>query len=327
MANHNGLIVEGLTRVFGKGSKAVHAVQDVNFSVPFGSIHALLGPNGAGKTTTVRMCSTLLKPTAGHAVIDGVDAVKHPEKARRSLGLVLGGDLGFYPRATAKDNLLFFADVAGVPWQRRKTEVDNVLTEMQLYEFRNRKAGAFSRGMKQRLHLARAMLGHPKVLLLDEPTTGLDPEVALSVREIILGLANTGCAILLTSHSMGEIEALAGSLSVIGNGRIVVAGQTSDVAQYAGVDNVLTMRLPAQAILMQEEMSALIGERGRIVFRAHGSNWDVNVYCENTSSPAAVLSEIKTFLDEAAISPIGEIAFKKATLEDAYLALAERLHG
>ena len=209
-----------LVRSFGKKDKTFVAVEDVSLDVGTGQIHGLLGPNGAGKTTTVRMCATLLAPTSGEVWVDGIDAVRHPERARSRLGLVLGGELGFYPRATARDNLLFFADIQGLDARRRHSAVMDALERVGLAEAASRKASEFSRGMLQRLHLARALLGSPALLLLDEPTTGLDPDVALQVRDLVRELAQRGTGVLLTSHSMPEVEELADIISVIGAGRI-----------------------------------------------------------------------------------------------------------
>ena len=184
-----------LVRSFGKKDRAFVAVEDVSLDVGAGQVHGLLGPNGAGKTTTVRMCATLLAPTSGEVWVDGIDAVRHPERARSRLGLVLGGELGFYPRATARDNLLFFADIQGLDARRRHSAVMDALERVGLVEAASRKAGELSRGMRQRLHLARALLGSPALLLLDEPTTGLDPDVALQVRDLVRELAQRerGC--------------------------------------------------------------------------------------------------------------------------------------
>ena len=208
-----------LVRSFGKKDKTFVAVEDVSLDVGAGQVHGLLGPNGAGKTTTVRMCATLLAPTSGEVWVDGIDAVRHPERARSRLGLVLGGELGFYPRATARDNLLFFADIQGLDARRRHSAVMDALERVGLVEAVSRKTGELSRGMRQRLHLARALLGSPALLLLDEPTTGLDPDVALQVRDLVRELAQRGTGVLLTSHSMPEVEELADIISVIGAGR------------------------------------------------------------------------------------------------------------
>ena len=185
-----------LSRIFGTGERAFTAVDRVSLRISSGEIHALLGPNGAGKTTTVQMCSTLLTPTSGALTVNGIDAIAHPQRARRHVGLALGGDSGFYPRASARDNLLFFADVAGVSGRSRRREVDHALARVELTDAAARPFQEFSRGMKQRLHIARALLGSPALLLLDEPTNDLDVETLGSLENALL--AFPGCAVVVT---------------------------------------------------------------------------------------------------------------------------------
>lgn len=151
-------VLEAVRLVRLLGREGFPAVRDVSLRVLPGRIHALLGPNGAGKSTTVRMCATLLRPTSGSVAVDGVDAVAHPERARARVGLVLGGDLGFYPRASARDNLLFFADLQGLSHRERRRAVDRALERVDLADYGAMKVGGYSRGMRQRLHLARAIL-------------------------------------------------------------------------------------------------------------------------------------------------------------------------
>ena len=228
-----------LCRTFGKGEHAFTAVDNVSLSISSGEIHALLGPNGAGKTTIVQMCATLLTPTSGAVRIDGVDALAHPQRARASLGLALGGDTGFYPRASARDNLLFFADLAGVSARKRRNQVASALERVDLADVAAKKVQEFSRGMKQRLHIGRALLGEPKLLLLDEPTNGLDPDISLTIRQLIRSLADDGTAILLTSHLLGEIEELAHRVTVIGAGRVAVSGTVATGRSLCTGMNVL----------------------------------------------------------------------------------------
>ena len=256
------LEAEHLARTFDRGR--FQAVADVSLRVGAGQVHALLGPNGAGKTTTVRMCATLLLPTSGSVRVDGVDAVAHPRRARRRLGLVLGGDLGFYPRASARQNLLFFADLQGVARGDRASAVDGALERVGLSDAADRRASALSRGMRQRLHLARALLGRPRLLLLDEPTNGLDPDISLQVRQTVAEIAASGVGVLLTSHTMPEIEELADTISVIGAGRIEVRGTVADVARHAGVLAVTTLTLPGRAAGLDEELRGVLG-RGVVV--------------------------------------------------------------
>ena len=145
----------------------------MSLDISAGQIYALLGPNGAGKTTTVRMCATLLTPTSGSVVVDSIDAVRQPERARARLGLVLGGELGFYPRATARDNLLFFADLQSLNGADRRQSVEAALERVSLADAGDRNTGAFSRGMLQRLHIARAILGRPRCSCLMSRRLGL----------------------------------------------------------------------------------------------------------------------------------------------------------
>ena len=317
----SALVAESLTRVFGKDH--FPAVSDVSLSIDYGHVHALLGPNGAGKTTMVRMCSTLLKPSSGTLMIGGMNAVQHPERARRALGLVLGGELGFYTRASARENLLFFADVAGVASGERHTEVRRVLERVELADRAETKVGEFSRGMRQRLHIARALLGHPRLLLLDEPTTGLDPEISLSIRDLIGKLAADGVAILLTSHSMAEIEELATEISVIGAGSIAVHGSVRDIAGFADVSRTTTATLPASADKLRDAIMERIAPYGTVSFRPKGTSWKLTVYWSGAN--AAGSDMIGQVLEHEGIPAPDDLFTRAANLEDAYLALADRL--
>ncbi|WP_247595354.1 ABC transporter ATP-binding protein [Actinomyces procaprae] len=320
------LEASGLRRTFGK--EEFVAVDDLSLSVTPGQVHALLGPNGAGKTTTVRMCATLLTPTAGQIRVDGVDAVRRPEAARARLGLVLGGELGFYPRATARDNLLFFADLQGLDRRRRRRAVDAALERMGLADVANRKAGAFSRGMLQRLHLARALLGSPPLLLLDEPTTGLDPDVALQVRDLIRELADAGTGVLLTSHSMPEVEELAHTISVIGAGRIVTRGTVRDVAAHAGIGMISGFTLPARLADGAARVQEQLGDAVVVVQRPASSRWAVTVYWaadDPRADRAARAAALAAALEAIGVEAPADLVTRPASLEEAYLALADRL--
>lgn len=227
-----------LRREFGTKSPRFVAVEDVSFTVQPGKILSLLGPNGAGKTTTVQMLGGYLAPTSGSVLIDGVDREKLPHQGRNHLGVVFGGDLGFYARASAQDNLHFFANLKGLPRKTIPAEVRRVLELTDLADVAKKPAGQFSRGMRQRLHIARALLGSPDILLLDEPTDGLDVEAAQTVRNIIAQLARQGAAILLTSHAMNEIEALADEVILLGGGKIFHQGTIESVVELSQVKRI-----------------------------------------------------------------------------------------
>lgn len=218
--------------------KAEPAVDGVSFEVGAGEIVTLLGPNGAGKTTTVSMCSGLLEPTAGTVSIGGKDVYRRRSLGAPGVGLVLGGEKGFYGRATVWDNLLFFADLARVPWRDRIPRVEEVL---ELVELSDRASSTFqelSRGMKQRLHIARGLLGKPSVLLLDEPTMGLDPRTALNIRALVRTVSSAGCGVLLTTHHLVEAEELSDRVLVLRRGRVLVDGSVDHVRTASGIGAV-----------------------------------------------------------------------------------------
>lgn len=320
------LEAEHLARTFDRGR--FQAVADVSLRVGAGQVHALLGPNGAGKTTTVRMCATLLLPTSGSVRVDGVDAVAHPRRARRRLGLVLGGDLGFYPRASARQNLLFFADLQGVARGDRASAVDGALERVGLSDAADRRASALSRGMRQRLHLARALLGRPRLLLLDEPTNGLDPDISLQVRQTVAEVAASGVGVLLTSHTMPEIEELADTISVIGAGRIEVRGTVADVARHAGVLAVTTLTLPGRAAGLDEELRGVLGRGVVVTQRPSSSNWALTVSWPVDGGQQAVDAgrrALSALLERHGLGEPDDLLTRPASLEQAYLALARRL--
>lgn len=291
------------------------AVDSISLAVKRGEITALLGPNGAGKTTFVKMCSTLLTPTTGRILVDGADAVKFPASARRKLGLMLGGELGFYGRASVVDNLRFFADVAGVSRSRAQA-VERALEVVGLADVPTRKVNHLSRGMRQRLHLARAIIADPPLLILDEPSTGLDPEIALEMRKLIQAIANAGTGVLLTTHAMSEAEALANRLVVIGAGRVVVDGAVADVAKAAGIGLVTHFSLPLTSSVPPLQSEAIAATSTEI----HGESYRIRISWRAKSTAAVVEKVLSSLPDDAF-----DLITRPAHLEEAYLALASSL--
>jgi ABC-2 type transport system ATP-binding protein len=228
------------SRTFASSTGPVRAVHDLHLTIERGQVVGVLGPNGAGKTTSVKMAATLLEPTSGSVHVMGVDAVARPREARRHIGLVLGGDRGFYMRASARENLAFFAELQGVR-SRRSTRVDDALHAVGLTAHGPSRVETFSRGMKQRLHVARALLADPGLVLLDEPSIGLDPAGAHDLRRLVEGLRRDGRGVLLTTHYLTEAEELADTLVVVADGTVVARGSTADIAKQAGVGTVTTV--------------------------------------------------------------------------------------
>jgi len=212
-------------------SKQFHdfmAVDGVNLSVQSGQILALLGQNGAGKTTTVRMLTALLQPTRGWARVAGYDVVKNGHDVRASVG-VLTEQHGLYMRMTAIEYLDYFGQVYSLSPSARKTRSDNLLEYFGLAEAARRRIGEYSKGMRQKLALARAMIHDPGVLLLDEPTSAMDPESARLVRDEIARLKSASRTIVICSHNLTEVEALADKIAIIYRGRILLQGTLDEL--------------------------------------------------------------------------------------------------
>ena len=230
------LAIKNLRKVYNDNGKEFIALDDVSFDIKEGEIVALLGPNGAGKTTIVSIIGGYLLPTSGQVIINGEDVIK--TRSRDNIGVSFGGDLGFYGRATAKQNMSFFDDLAKIPHRKQKAEIERVLDIVNLKDDMNKKVQFFSKGMKQRMHIARALLGNPQLLLLDEPTDGLDVEIATNIRNVVKNLAQSGISILLTSHMMSEVEALSDQIVLLGAGKIHAKGTVEDIVEMSKVKRI-----------------------------------------------------------------------------------------
>lgn len=209
-----------VSRSFGRGDTAVHALKHVGLTVAQGETVGLLGANGAGKTTLLKVVSTLLLPTEGTVRVAGVDVVRQTREARQHLSVVLGGERGFYGRLNARDNIRYFGILSGLSRRDAARRGEAALEQVGLIEVADRAVETYSKGMKQRLHIASGLLTTPKLLMLDEPTVGLDPIEAERVRESVAELRDSGVTILLTSHYLVDIERLARRVVILQSGQI-----------------------------------------------------------------------------------------------------------
>ncbi|GKT04630.1 ABC transporter ATP-binding protein [Furfurilactobacillus entadae] len=230
------LSVNHLSKKYTEGQVDFDALVDVSFSINSGEIVSLLGPNGAGKTTTVSIIGGYLRPTSGEVIMDGQNIITSRKRPR--IGVSFGGDLGFYGRSSAMENLRFFSDLAMIPYRQQREEIHRVLKLVNLTDVANKKVQFFSKGMTQRLHIARSLLGKPELLLLDEPTSGLDVEIATSIRETISNLADSGVAVLLTSHTMSEVESLADKIILLGAGKVFATGTVEEIVESSNVQHI-----------------------------------------------------------------------------------------
>src|SRR5689334_19113404 len=242
------------TGTFRRRSLSVEAVRGLSFEIAEGELFGLLGPNGAGKTTTIKMLITLLIPTSGTARVLGLDVVKDAREVRKRIGYVFGGDRGLYERLSAFDNLRYFAELYGVSGKAQRMRIDEVLELVGLKGRENERVEGYSRGMRQRLHIARGILHDPEVVFLDEPTIGVDPVGARDLRQTIADLIAAGKTVLLTTHYMFEADALCDRIAVIAKGEIVGEGTPSQLKdnvqggrvteiEVFGVDDVVLSRL------------------------------------------------------------------------------------
>jgi ABC-2 type transport system ATP-binding protein len=246
MTNALAIEARGITRVFEsrKGFlfrevTRTEALKGVDLAVEAGSIFGLLGPNGAGKTTFVKILSTLLLPTGGTALVLGHDVAKEAAWLRPRIGLVLGGERGLYTRINARENLRYFGDLYGIPRNEREARIDAVLARVNLTEAADRRVEEYSRGMKQKLHIARGILHRPQMLFLDEPTIGLDPKSARETRKLVRSLVSDGVTIFLTTHYMFEAEELCPELAVMSKGRVVARDTVAGLRRLVGGDRTL----------------------------------------------------------------------------------------
>lgn len=211
------LEVLNLTKKF----KDVTVVDNLSFSVKPGEIVGLLGENGAGKTTTLRMISTMLKITAGTITVNGFDANSNPEKVRSQIGILFGGDVGLYDRLTAKENIEYFANLYGMNKKAIKERIENLTKDFGMEDYINKRVSKFSRGMKQKVSIARSIVHNPSVMLFDEPSTGLDVGATRTVQEFILKCKSENKTILFSSHSMKEVEKLCDRVVIINKGKLL----------------------------------------------------------------------------------------------------------
>jgi len=313
--------VEGLTRryrsrtgTFRRRTAVVEALRGVSFEVERGELFGLLGPNGAGKTTMIKVLTTLLLPTSGTARVLGFDVRRQARQIRGRVGYVFGGDRGLYDRLSAYDNLRYFADLYKVPPRTRRSRIDQLLEMVELKGRERERVETYSRGMRQRLHIARGLLHDPEILFLDEPTIGLDPVGARELRETIANLHGAGKTILLTTHYMYEADALCQRIAVIANGNFVATGTPSDLKQVVGDHTIVEIETFGIADETVERLRRLPGVRAvGVETREHAQ-----VLLVQSAVGADV---VRALLNELAGADTGKVITREPTLEDAYVEL------
>jgi ABC-2 type transport system ATP-binding protein len=294
----------------------VEALRGISFEVERGELFGLLGPNGAGKTTTIKILTTLLLPTAGSARVLGFDPAREPGKVRPRIGHVFGGDRGMYDRLSALDNLRYFADLYRVPVREKRTRIAELLELVGLTGRERERVETYSRGMRQRLHIARGLLHDPEILFLDEPTIGLDPLGAREVRETVAALRTQGKTILLTTHYMYEADELCQRIAVIAEGKLAAAGTPQELKARVRDRTVVEVETFGVDEAVLERLRLLEG----VASVATETREQAVVVLVQSRSGSELVQRLLRELDGTSV---GRVITREPTLEDAYVDLVQ----
>lgn len=298
---------EGLTKRFGDFT----AVDHVSLSVVKGEILALLGPNGAGKTTTVRMLASILKPTEGWAKVAGHDVVEEARTVRRIVGLLTEFP-GLYLRMEALEYLDFFGQLQGLTRQERRRRSEELLTRFGMWKARHQRLGQYSKGMRQKMALIRAMLHNPQALFLDEPTSAMDPHSAKQVRDCIADLRRSDRAIVLCTHNLPEAEALADRIAIIRRGEIIALGSPDELKRQLLGEPLLELRLA-------HPLNGLLAQLGDLIEVAE---WGEDWFRYRTSEPETINPILLRRLADLEVEVV-TLSEVPASLEEVYLKIVE----
>ena len=304
------ILVEGLTKSFGD----VHALRGIDLSVPRGTVLGVLGPNGAGKTTAVRILTTLLQPDSGRALVEGRDVVRQASAVRRLIGLS-GQSAAIQEELTGRENLELIGRLYHLKRADARTRAAELLAQFDLTDAAHRPAKTYSGGMQRRLDLAASLVGQPRVLFLDEPTTGLDPRSRLGMWDIIRSLVADGTTLLLTTQYLDEADELANEIVVIDHGLVIAAGTAEELKGRVGGD-VLEFSVPDRRRIKDGVAAiATVGEGEPHVDEETGV---VSVGVGGRGSDALI--DAVRALDTASVQTKG-LALRRPSLDDVFLAL------
>ena len=309
----NAIVAEGLVKIYRSRKSEVRALDGLDLTVSEGTVVGLLGPNGAGKTTSVRILTTLLKPDSGHATVAGLDVVRQAQQIRRLIGLS-GQYAAVDENLTGRENLWLFGRLYQLQSAEARRRASDLLEQFDLADAADRVVKTYSGGMRRRLDLASALTGRPRILFLDEPTTGLDPRGRLGMWDVIRGLVREGVTLLLTTQYLEEADALANTIAVVDRGRIIASGTSDELKAQVGGERIEVvvharddMPRAIQVLTSESDGDRAIDEHMRkITVPANGG--------------AKRLAQVVRELDDAGIG-IDDIALRRPTLDDVFLTL------
>jgi ABC-2 type transport system ATP-binding protein len=307
------ILAEGLVKLYRARKAEVRALDGLDLDVAEGSILALLGPNGAGKTTTVRILATLLRPDAGRAAVAGFDVVRESDRVRSVIGLS-GQYAAVDENLTGRENLVLFGRLYRLAGPEARRRADDLLERFDLVDAADRVVKTYSGGMRRRLDLASALIGRPRVVFLDEPTTGLDPRSRLGMWDVIRELVRAGTTLLLTTQYLEEADELAHAIAVVDHGRIIARGTADELKSRVGGERIeVVVRDPADI------------PRAVEVLRRDGVGaCNVDEHTRRLRVPvtggAQRLVQVVRDLDEAGVA-IDDVGLRRPTLDDVFLSL------
>lgn len=297
-----------VAKTFGQ---SVPALRDVSFSVPTGSVCALLGHNGAGKTTTVNILSTLMRPTSGQAVVAGYDVARQPTQVRRNIG-VTGQDAALDLRMTGRENLVFFGRLRGLRRSEARSRAEELIQQFDMAHAADRQVSGYSGGMRRRIDIAVSLVVPPKVLFLDEPTTGLDPRSRRDVWNLVSSMAAQDITVLLTTQYLEEADILSDSIVILNHGQIVASGTADELKRQTGSSYCQMTALNSEDL---PRIAAALADFQEV---------EVDADTSSVSVPApqgvATLSEVFRRMDELGVELL-DISLRRPSLDEVFLHL------
>jgi ABC-2 type transport system ATP-binding protein len=309
----NAITAEGLVKIYKSRKNEVRALDGLDLQVAEGTVLGLLGPNGAGKTTTVRILATLLRPDAGRATVAGFDVVREADQLRTVIGLS-GQYAAVDENLTGRENLWMFGRLYQLPSREARSRADELLEQFELSDAADRVVKTYSGGMRRRLDLGSALIGRPRLLFLDEPTTGLDPRSRLGMWDVIRGLVREGVTLLLTTQYLEEADELADTIAVVDHGRIIARGTADELKAQVGGERI--------EVVVRERGD--IGRAMDIIARDCDGEATLDEHTRRLTVPARggaqTLVQVVRDLDEVGIG-IDDIGLRRPTLDDVFLSL------
>jgi len=306
----NIIEIQNLTKKFGNFT----AVDNINLSVREGEIFGFLGPNGAGKTTTISVLTTLIRPTSGTAIIAGHDLKTEGAEIRSIIGVV-PQSFSLFSELTAQENLNYIGKLYGMDSKKILERSEYLLKQMALYEHKDKVSGTFSGGMKQRLSLAASIMSNPKILFMDEPTTGLDPQSRIAIRELTESLNKQGMTIIYTTHDMGEAEKICHRIVIMDRGKVIADGTADELKHKIMSGHLIEVELESEPKELSRELKKL-----PFVIAVEHSGKIINITVKDKEGVFFILSE---FFKKRGLN-IQEIKYKEPSLEEVFINLTKK---